>query len=96
MQNKGRICSVEGCGRSANFKGKCGAHYRRAKRLKDGETSHSNLNSPIIERGRDLVVVFARVPPDVAEALDALGPSRYGAARSVLERWAARHPAKAA
>lgn len=74
------------CGRPAIARGLCAGHYSQARRgepLRPLRGAHGQRgNAPAI------VLPGVAVSPECVAALDAAGPSRYEAARAVLEQWA--------
>lgn len=80
-------CQEDGCDKEAWAKGLCQAHYMRNRRGKKSKKA-------VREYGSEKVVVFTRVPPDVAEIIiKASGRPKglYEKSAEILERWARKN-----
>lgn len=80
-------CLEDGCDKEAWAKGLCQAHYMRKRR---GKKTKGTVRS----YGAEKVVVFTRIPPDVADIIiKASGreDGMYEKAAEILERWAKKN-----
>jgi hypothetical protein len=74
-------CDYWKCGRPVTAKGLCASHYRQ----------HLRGNGLTEIRSGDLKQIAGmRLSPECVAALIDEGPTAYGAAQKVLERWAKR------
>lgn len=80
------LCSFPECGRPAEAKGLCHAHYRQHQRQRA-------LKPLRLERGVKLPGIT--ITRACADALAVLAENPYAAAREVLEGWARERPKEA-